>query len=154
VWTVDYERGVYKQIDDAVRPGLRDDYVRRHLVSYIIKRLKTELPDGLESVSADSIKALSVKISKEYTNGENIDHDDELTPTAVPWTAETERNLRDVFLKGSKKEDLLTENKLCDCVIIKLKKIYPDSVVVPFPQNIILRVSKECGDEMAGYDVK
>jgi hypothetical protein len=150
VWTDAYQQKIYQQLDDAIKSRLQDQQKRKQLVSYIVTRLKAELPDGLNSVSADSLHRLSVKIGKEYGYAHADGNGDGLTPTARPWTAELEQTLRETFLRGMKKEDLEMGNKLCDCLINKLKKLYPDSVMMPFPHDVALKVASECKKEVTG----
>ena len=149
VWTEKYESKIYKQVDDGVRPRLPDESRRRQFVSYIINRLKSELPNGVESIPIDSLSRLSMRIGKEYglshATGQN---DSGLVPTAVPWSKELEQTCREGFLRGMTPEELKDGNKLCDCVLIKLKKIYPDSVIIPFPKDVILKVANDCHNEI------
>lgn len=142
VWTKDYELKEYKQVDDEIRPELPDEQKRQQLVSYVIKRLKAELPNGVESVSADSLYKLCITIGKDYafSHTENTG----LIPRLTPWTPELEQIFREGFLKGLNKKYPKSSNELCNCVIVKLKKLYPDSVLMPLPHDITVKIAQEC----------
>jgi hypothetical protein len=149
VWTDQYERKQYQQIDLGVKQSLFDNAKRKQLVTYIIKRLKAELPAGIESVSSDSLKRLSVKIGREYAYA----HPNQLsglTPHRVVWSKELEDDVRAGFLKGVTEADRPMQIKGCDCVIMKLKKIYPNSVIIPFPKDTLVKLSVQCRNELLG----
>jgi hypothetical protein len=150
VWTTAYEQKKYDEINDAIKPRLPNEEKREKFVSYIIMRLKTELPKGLESVSADSLKKLSVKIGEEYGFAHADGHGGGLIPKAIAWTPDLEKTFREAILKGTKTADLDKSNKLCDCFITELKKIYPDSVMMPVPHNIALKIVNQCQDVILG----
>lgn len=137
-------------MDEAISPRLPDEGKRRELVSYIIKRLKAELPNGLESVSADSLHKLSVKIGKEYAYAHADGFGGGMVPKPTAWTPELEKLFREAILNGVGKDDLDRGKKICDCVVTKIKKIYPDSVMLPFPHEVILKVASECKTEILG----
>ncbi len=145
-WTPAYELKAYTDMDNAIKPRMADDAKRKLFVNYIVAHLKAELPNGLESVSADSINKLSIKIGKEYT----FAHADQLSLKSVPtrWTADVEQSLRDGILHEWPKDDLKTGNKFCDCAIRQLKKIYPDSVIIPLMPEVAQKVGGECRNEV------
>jgi len=146
VWTTAYEAKWHRQIDSELKLRLPDDDDREDMLNYIIKRFKTELPNGIESVSADSVNKLSVKIGKDYAYSHVSKKHLDIVPATTAWTKQMEQLLREAFLTDS----LGTGNKLsvetCNCIIRKLKKTYPDSVILPFPKDVIDRVAYECAD--------
>lgn len=153
VWTPEYERKQFRQIDLSLAQGLPDNTKRRQLVYFLVERLKTELPTGVESISLDSLKRLSSNLGKEYAYA----HEGEpsgLTPHKVVWSKEMEDNIRESFLKGTSKEELPMQIKGCNCIIAKLKVIYPDSAIVPFPKDTLSKVAIECRNEMSENSLK
>jgi hypothetical protein len=143
VWTDAYEAKLYSQIDNELKPRLPDDANRNELVAYIIKGLKVELPNGVESVSNDSLYRLSVKLGKEYAYANANKKDIGMVPIKRPWTITFEKDLRETML-SKRGGDIQLSESTCDCIIEKLKQIYPDSVVVPFPKQVISEISVEC----------
>ena len=150
VWTKDYESKLYREINAEVSERLPDDAKREKFVSFIIKRLKEELPKGMESVSKDSVCKLSMKIGKEYGFANSSDPNSGLKPTLVPWTPEIEKTLREVFLKGATANNKKQYEQLSDCVLAKLKQINPDSVMVPLTHEMAITIGKECMIEISG----
>jgi len=144
VWTRAYEQKWYEQIDSEIKPGLPDNAKREALTLYIIKRLKEELPGGIESVPVDSVNRLSMRIGKEYAYKHSNDFDTGLLPSLRPWTKDLENLLREVLLKDVSKENYKEQENLCNCTLSELKRIYPDSVMIPFPKDIIQKIAKDC----------
>jgi hypothetical protein len=141
------------EIDLGLKQGLPNDVKRKQLVYFIVQRLKLELPAGVESVSGDSLRRLSSNLAKEYAYA----HKDEasgLIPHRVVWSSELENNFKEAFLKGVSKEDREMQTKGCDCMIAKLKQLYPDSVTVPFPKATLTKVAIECRDHLTGNSLK
>jgi hypothetical protein len=153
VWTKQYERRQYREIDLGIKPSFPDETKRKELVSFIIKRLKLELPAGVESVPIDSLKRLSSNLAKEYA----YTHKESLSvsiPHRVVWSTELETNIKEAFLKDVSIADREMQTKGCDCIIAKLKTIYPDSAIVPFPKDTLSKVAIECRNELVGNSVK
>ncbi|MFA6249393.1 MAG: hypothetical protein WC615_20805 [Mucilaginibacter sp.] len=148
VWTKSYESKLYREINAEVSERLPDDSKRQKFVTFIIKRLKEELPKGVESVSKDSLQRLSSKIGKEYGFANSSDANSGLKPTLVPWTPEIEKTLREVFLKDATADNKKQYEQLSDCVLAKLKQINPDSVMVPLTREMAQTIAKECSMEI------
>jgi hypothetical protein len=143
IWTKEYELKLYREIDAEVSERLPDDDKRQKLVAFIIKRLKEELPQGVESVSKDSLQILSVKIGKEYGYA-NAGNNSGIIPKLVPWSPAIEETIHEVLLKDVKEEDKRESELLFKCVIAHLKKTNPDSVMMPISQEISESVAKDC----------
>jgi hypothetical protein len=154
VWTPEYEQQVSDGVDASIKPRMPDEVLRKKLVTYIVMRLKAELPKGIKSVSSDSLFRLSVKIGKDYAymNGaEKPGFESGITPKMTAWKPELEKVFRDaVMLKVGSLKDENYRNQLCDCVVRKVRVIYPDSVMIPLPREVILKVAGECHDEIIG----
>ncbi|MBC7401180.1 MAG: hypothetical protein H7289_14670 [Mucilaginibacter sp.] len=153
VWTEQYEHKQYRQIDLSLMQGLPDNTKRKQLVHFLIERLKSELPAGVESISIDSLKRLSSELAKEYAYAHKGEISG-LVPHRVVWTKELENNIREAFLKDAGKEELPMQTKGCNCMIAKLKTIYPDSATVPFPKDTLAKVAFQCRNELLGSDSK
>jgi len=125
---------------------------REQLVAYVVQRLKEELPKGLKSVSDDSVYRLSVKIGAEYgyAHAQSDHNETGIVPSKQPWTPGLVTVLRQTMFRNEKKEDHALNIKLCDCVVAKLKIIYPDSIMLPLPHDVIYKVAGECHDELIG----
>jgi hypothetical protein len=150
VWTKEYELKLTREIDSETRERLPDDTKRQKFVAFVIKRLKEELPKGVESVPKDSIYKLSIKIGKEYGYNNINEVNTGLKPKLTPWTPLIEQTMREAFLKFATKEDKNEAELLCNCVIAKLKKINPDSVWVPLKHDMAQSVAKDCFFEVDG----
>ncbi|MEO7211358.1 hypothetical protein [Mucilaginibacter sp.] len=148
VWTNEYEQRWYDQLDKDFRPRLPDSISRKEFLNYTIKRLKKELPQGIESVKLDSVIRLSRKIGKEYAYLHSDKPNIGIIPAPQPWTKDVESLIREAFLKDVKKEELAEYNKLCDCVIEKLKQLNPTTITFPLPKDVVYKIAGECYNEI------
>jgi hypothetical protein len=137
VWTKEYENKLYKQIDDAAKSRIPDDNKRSELVVYTLKRLKQELPNGLESVPNDSLQKVSANIGAEY--GFTHKYATIGVRSYVKWSPKVEQAIKDYISSTNPKD-----KSLCDCVITKIKKAYPDSLAVPFDRELMVKFMNEC----------
>ncbi|MDB5137431.1 MAG: hypothetical protein JWP37_4034 [Mucilaginibacter sp.] len=145
VWTEAYEAKVYKTMDNFAKLRMRDNQKRNLFVSYLVKRLKAVLPNGINSVSVDSLRKLAIKIGADYSYA----HPNGLgpvTPKATAWTPDLERTFRIALVRLLQIEHLDKDNKICDCVITNLKKTCPDSVILPMPNNVLVKIATDCGN--------
>ncbi|MDB5288425.1 MAG: hypothetical protein JWR05_3374 [Mucilaginibacter sp.] len=145
VWTKNYEQGLYNYLDSTSKPSMPDDVKRAKYTEFTITQLKKELPNGLNSVSKDSLHALNIKIGREYALKEYGTGNAEIKPYYTIWTPLIEKTFREDYLAVfQNKYPNAKTNKFCDCVIMKLKARYPDSLLVPVPKDINLKVAMEC----------
>ncbi|MEB0263647.1 MULTISPECIES: hypothetical protein [unclassified Mucilaginibacter] len=145
VWTKKYEQGFYNYLDSTSKPTMPNKVQREKYVNFFLERLKQEIPNGLNSVSKDSLKNLNIRLGREYAliayqNGEIT----ELIPVYERWTPLIDKTFRDNFKAIFSPKYPKTTDKFCDCVLEKLKKMYPNSVMVPVPQNTMNKVALEC----------
>ncbi|WP_343115088.1 hypothetical protein, partial [Mucilaginibacter sp.] len=144
VWTKKYEQGLYNYLDSTSKPSMPIESKRSKYILFIIKRLKQEIPDGLNSVSKDSLHSLNIRIGREYAMLEYGTGNTEIIPSYMPWTPMIEKTFRDDYTALLKNKYPNTINKFCDCMINKFKAIYPDSILIPVPKDINLKVSMDC----------
>lgn len=142
VWTKDYEQQVYNMAYDTLGTIIKDSAQRKQLALYMVKEYKKALPYGLLSVSKDSLARLSTKIGRKYGDtmaGQQVHAE-------VPWSNEVEASLRQSLKGHLNRPDLTASQKdhFCDCVLINLKKIYPNSLVTPLPDSVINSVVSSC----------
>ena len=149
VWTKKYEQGLYDYLDSSLKPTMPDPVERKKYVLYFVMRAKQEIPNGINSVSKDSLHNLNIRIGREYATKEhNAGNSIALKPSYERWSPFIEKAFRDDFAIIFKDKGLNYSNDLCECVIKKLKKIYPDSLVIPVPKNIMKDVSYQCKHEI------
>jgi hypothetical protein len=89
-----------------------------------------------------------MKIGREYAyeNSPKSGFQTGIVPQKTAWSPEIIANLRDGFMHGEKKEEHELNLKLCDCFITKLKETYPDSLMLPLPHEVVVKVANECRD--------
>ncbi len=145
-WTEAYYNKMYDSIYQINSTIIKDDSERKLFTAYEIKRLKTELPNGFSSVSDDSLSRIFSKLGKDYAKT----HDAANMKAALPWTEETERSLKESFADANnmKKLNKATKEQLCNCLVMKLKEIYPDSLRTPIPDSISEKVANSCIEAM------
>lgn len=144
IWTKKYEQGLYNYLDSISKPSMPDERKRSKYIEFIITRLKKEAPNGLNSVSKDSLHSLNIKIGREYALQEYLTGNTDITPYYTSWTPVIEKTFRDDYIAVFKKKYPRTTDRFCDCIIKKLKKIYPDSILVPLPKDINLKITMDC----------
>lgn len=138
VWTKEYENKLYNQIDNAAKARIPDENKRSELVVYTLKRLKQALPNGLESVSNDSLQSISAKIGADYSSKHK--YSTVGVKSFVKWTPKVEQAIKEYILRDNPKDS----NKLYGCVLLKIKKAYPDSLAVPFDRDLMIKFINEC----------
>jgi hypothetical protein len=139
-WTKEYTQKTYNELYEGIGTVIKDSAQRRQVTAYMIKRFKAELPYGLESVSADSLRKLSVKIGGDYT----AIHNNGNLQATIKWTPESELSLKEGFARYLKSYTPKNRDKMCDCLVVKLKQIYPDSLTTPVPDSVYVKIVKEC----------
>lgn len=155
VWTKQYEQRLYNQWDAEAKQRLSNDSLRKDFVSYMVKRFKQELPNGLESVTRDSIERLAVKIGKERWNTPgNTQITNELKPNVRPWSKLIEDALKEGLMKNLPAEDKPKGKFLCDCAVLELKKMYPNGLVIPIPKESLQKASDTCYQKLNEVKVK
>jgi hypothetical protein len=150
VWTKAYEQGLYNYVDSVSKPNMPDVQKRYNYLVYFVGRAKEELPNGLNSVSRDSLHNLADRIGREYAfklNKAGI-HDTGITPYYEAWSPRLEKDFRAAYLQLFETQGLKNGNVFCDFIIRKLKVIYPDSLVVPVPKQIMYNVSFGCKKDL------
>lgn len=146
VWTAKYEQGIYHYLDSMSAPTMPDAAKRSKYISFFVMRLREEIPNGMKSVTKDSIHNLTTRIGLEYAIKlrKEGNKDNGITPYYTSWTPEIEKTFRNDFLSVFQNRDPKIVNKFCDCVILKLKKMYPDSLLVPVPKDTMTKVAIAC----------
>lgn len=147
VWTAEYEQAVYTGINTSVKNSVPDDAQRQKLVTYVVARLKKALPDGLQSIPADSLHKLSMKIGADYA-AINPDAFKSAITRKVAWSPEVENLIRRGMNETAQKAGIKLNDQFCDCAIARLKKIYPDSLVTPTSPEMNTQVARECAKEL------
>ncbi len=148
VWTEAYEAENYNALYNQFKTVVSDSTDRKELTTYMIKRFKTELPNGFQSVSVDSLSILSEKMAVDYyTSHANKLGNIEMAPSEA-WTPVLEKGIRQGLLYNWPKKDLVNRNKYCDCYIRKLKAKYPAKVPSTPPHDVILAIDTECKAEL------
>ncbi len=147
VWTAAYEADIYRKFYDQAKSVLTDEVIRSDFVKYLANRFKTELPNGLESITADSLTRMSYKFGKEYAFSHSIKPTDMIAQYTA-WTPVTEQTIREGILLKWIQADLVNGNKYCDCYIRKLKILYPDKLLTPPPSDVMEKAGNECRAEL------
>lgn len=146
VWAEDYEQAVTVSLDNFFKPKIPNDQKRKDLVAYTVKRYKEQLPNGISSITADSLDRLSAVIVREYAtsfpNTFNVNKD--FTPTLHPWNKFVEDQLRIGILLNLNAKEKLQGKAICDCFLGEIKKVYPDSIMVPIPNTVMKKASISC----------
>ncbi|WP_426670801.1 hypothetical protein ACPPVU_06120 [Mucilaginibacter sp. McL0603] len=141
VWTKEYEQNAYNDIYKGSSNVIKDTVQRRQFALYVVKKLKLELPNGTESVSADSLQRVFAKAGAEYAES----NDSNNFTMDVPWTTSGEKILRESLFNSPtlQKLDKNLKSKYCDCLILKLKETNPNSMLLP-SDSTFLKLINQC----------
>jgi hypothetical protein len=145
IWTEAYALKWSNQLDSEIKPRVQDEIKRKAILSYCITRLKEALPNGIESVSTDSVGRLFIKIGKDYALL-NYDHTG-IKSVYHRWDKEIETGLRESLMRGISAKNYKKESAACDCFFKELKRTYPDSILLPIPRDIIRATTKKCKEK-------
>jgi hypothetical protein len=145
-WTKEFEQGLYNYLDSTAKESVPDAEERKEYNEYFIERLKEEIPDGWNSVSKDSLKSLNIKITREYVLKRKKEGKFEFHSRRVntAWSPFVEKSFRENYLAIFEKYTKPSINDFCDCTISELKNIYPDSILIPVPKDIMTKVALDC----------
>jgi hypothetical protein len=147
VWTNEYYRISYQYVDSINKGIFRVDSQRKQMTKWEIERLKVELPDGLSSVSHDSLIRLCARIGQEYSKTHNPDD----LQAKLAWTPEAETEFKRSISASSfiKSMDLNLRDNYCDCMLTEIKKRYQDSISFPIPDSIYINSVHECNVKLS-----
>ena len=143
VWTNAYTKNVHDEIYSQFKQSIPDDIKRGQIVDCLIGKLKTDLPGGIKSIPRDSLIRLSTVEARECARTiNNLD----LTLTL---TAENEKVLRDNLVRElNKKIDANGSNQIADCVISKLKSLYPYGTEIHSAKSVIDSLGRVCAKDI------
>ncbi|MGF7076353.1 hypothetical protein [Mucilaginibacter sp. R-33] len=145
IWTKEYEQGLYNYIDSTTKGGMADERERISYIRYMVRRIKEEIPNGFNSVSKDSLQSLNIKITREYLiKQRNEGRSFEMATRYQKWSPFIEKGFRDNYVAIYQSMGPGFGDKLCDCMVGKLKKMYPDSLPLPIPKEINRKLTLEC----------
>jgi len=147
IWTKDYEKERFNEIYEGSKNVLQDSNQRKLLAQYTVKKLKSKLPDGVASISPDSLQKLIVTIIVEYVKTQDTDK----LQMVVPWTLSGENTLKISLLNIPliNKMDKKLRNNYCDCMIQKMKAANPNSMAFP-TDSVLVKLIGECNVKIIG----
>jgi len=131
-------------MDSAELQRIPDVNERHKLIRFMIDRFKRDVPGGMESVSRDSFMTIAAKIGLDYAHQTEPDSTSADEHGTYKWSDDVEDQLRVGFSQGYKAKSPEDAKEKCDCVIAKLKVMYPDSITVPLSDETMMQVTKSC----------
>jgi len=66
IWTEDYQQRRFEEIYEGSQKAFPDDDQRKQFAKYVVEKLKVKLPDGVSSVSNDSLQKIIIKTAADY----------------------------------------------------------------------------------------
>ena len=103
VWTKKYEQGLYNYVNSTSKATMPDSAKRKRFVEFFVERFKQELPNGLNSVSKDSLKSLNIRIGREYAIKEHNTGNADVTPHYEAWSPFVEKAFHDNYIPSINK---------------------------------------------------
>ncbi|WP_158827685.1 hypothetical protein [Mucilaginibacter lacusdianchii] len=107
--------------------------------------MKQDLPESSSSVSKDSIQTLNAKTGTAYVcKHKREGKHTKMKPFCTKWSPEAEKLIKEAYDKQLINESAEIRREYCNCVISKLKKVYPDSILAPPPKEVMVKFKQEC----------
>jgi hypothetical protein len=138
-WSKKYTKDVYDTISHSSDTLFQDEQSKKIWADCVVEKLKNTLPNGIESVSKDSLFKLS------YTYGKScVLENSKLRFKA--WTSTYTTSLRKGLLVSPLLNDFKEEYKVpfCNCYIEKLRVQFPDGIPTPIEQSVRDSIILEC----------
>jgi hypothetical protein len=112
VWSQRYKQEVYQGCYAGTIKMFPDTAQRRKFCLYILKNFETDLPNGLASVSKDSLNHIYQRLAIAFTKT----NEDQNIKMTIPWTAGAEAMLRKTLLSAPfiQKIEPKARQKFCD----------------------------------------
>lgn len=142
VWTKKYEQGIYDQYYSLAKDKINDEFTRQQFSLCCVEKTKELLPNGIESVSNDDLN----KISSKIINSCATEIKDKLI--FKKWTPEIEKYLKEMFVNNDSTLNISYRTQMGNCMVEKLKIIYPDGLNGSVPDDVAVDLSKSCAREL------
>jgi hypothetical protein len=138
VWTPEYEKAAKDTLYAQFKATFPNDDQRKQFTDCFVAKLKTMLPNGMESVPADSLYAVS------RTAGKLCAQEMKSVKMFVSWTPQNEAAFRTSLLSAMSTIEESRRNKLCDCFISELKLKDPKGFISPMPKALQDSIAAVC----------
>ncbi len=143
VWIQGYEQNVYNQYYEFAKDKIHDEFTRKQFATCCLEKTKVLLPKGLESVSDTELS----KISNQLINSCATEIKNHLI--FKRWTPDIEVYLKTLFINSSDSTlDITYRTQMSNCMLGKLKIIYPDGLNGTIPDDVIEDLSGLCAKEL------
>ena|ERR1700743_2049169 len=73
IWTEDYAQRRFNEIYEGSQQVFTDDNQRKEFAKYAVEKLKVKLPDGVSSVSSDSLQKIIIKTMADFVETHKSD---------------------------------------------------------------------------------
>lgn len=143
IWIKSEEKAVYDSFYSVANSLFTSDEQKADYAKYCLKYIEESFPNGVDSVSDDSLKKTMYLIGASYTRqAKNFQ--------LKTWTPQYEKLIKSYLVQNPNLSVLNEQKKsaFCDCYIKNLKKIYPNGVSERVPKEIQNRISKICLSEL------
>jgi hypothetical protein len=143
IWTKSEEKAVYDSFYSVANSIFTSGEQKADYAKYCLKHVEERFPNGVESVSDDSLKKVMYLIGESYTRQTK-------TFQLQAWTPQYEKLIKGYLLQNPSLSSLNEQkrNAFCDCDIYNLKKIYPNGVSQRVPKETQNSISKTCLGEL------
>ena len=73
IWTEDYQQQRFEEIYEGSQKAFPEDDQRKQFAKYVVEKLKVKLPDGVSSVSNDSLQKIIIRTMADYVESRKSD---------------------------------------------------------------------------------
>ena len=142
-WSKTYEANIYNIVYKTADTLFQDETSKKQFASCSIRKLKSDYPNGLESIPKDSLRIVYYKVGESCVA-------DITNPVFKKWTPGYEKILKAELMQIENFKNVKEEVKaqFCDCYIQKLKEMYPNGIKGKIPDDLQTRLSTDCADQI------
>lgn len=146
VWTVKYKTMVYNMLYKQADSLYKYDSDKKAFADCGLKKLIIALPKGLNNDPKINFREVGSVI------GKSCALEIKGTPKSKylwVWSPETEASFKNVLMNSDLKavsEPL--RSKVCNCIVQKMKEMYPSGVPNPFPTETVSKITEICTSDL------
>ena len=122
MWTKDYRENVFNTLYNGLEMNFPNDSIKMQFTGCLVDKLKNSLPEGVASVSRDSLDNLITKFGAACKAEMNA-------VTLTQWSPAFEKSFF-LTIHESLKKSLpeTSKNDICSCMIKSYKQRFPDGM--------------------------
>jgi hypothetical protein len=142
-WTPEVEKQVYTLLYDQSEQLLVKDDQRKEWANCAVQKLKAALPQGMDSVTQDSISRLAQSIGASCIQT--------VSNAMFKWSPMMVQSIKQKVLSRPELNAIKEEQRaaVIDCLVAKLQKEFPDGFTIALIEGAAAKYAKDCVAEIS-----